>query len=82
MRGRAGRGCRGLHPSGRALAGEHRRLLSRDDGRRPQDAGMTLRQTAELMLALGARDAVNLDGGGSTRMVVADSSGCRSGAES
>jgi exopolysaccharide biosynthesis protein len=43
---------------------------------------MTLRQTAELMLALGARDAVNLDGGGSTRMVVADSSGCRSGAES
>ncbi|HEU4761258.1 MAG TPA: phosphodiester glycosidase family protein, partial [Gemmatimonadales bacterium] len=38
-------------------------------------AGMTLRQTAELMLALGARDAVNLDGGGSTTMVVADSSG-------
>jgi exopolysaccharide biosynthesis protein len=33
---------------------------------------MTLRETARLMLALGAREAINLDGGGSTTMVFAD----------
>jgi exopolysaccharide biosynthesis protein len=31
---------------------------------------MTLHELATLMLALGARDAINLDGGGSTTMVV------------
>jgi exopolysaccharide biosynthesis protein len=36
---------------------------------------MTLRETAELMRALGAVDALNLDGGGSTTMVVANASG-------
>jgi exopolysaccharide biosynthesis protein len=35
---------------------------------------MTLRELADLMRALGARDAINLDGGGSTTMV-ADSAG-------
>jgi exopolysaccharide biosynthesis protein len=70
-------GFRGPNPRTAAgIAQDGRRLiLAVIDGRRPQDAGMTLRQTAELMLALGARDAVNLDGGGSTTMVVADSSG-------
>lgn len=42
------------------------------DGREYQDAGMTLREMGDLMLALGARDAINLDGGGSTTMVYAD----------
>lgn len=42
------------------------------DGREYENAGMTLRETADLMLALGARDAINLDGGGSTTMVFAD----------
>jgi len=42
------------------------------DGREYENAGMTLRETANLMLALGARDAINLDGGGSTTMVFAD----------
>jgi exopolysaccharide biosynthesis protein len=33
-------------------------------------AGMTLRQLADFMAALGARDAINLDGGGSSTMWV------------
>jgi phosphodiester glycosidase len=39
------------------------------DGRGPQDAGMTLRELADLMAALGAERAINLDGGGSTSLV-------------
>jgi hypothetical protein len=39
------------------------------DGRSPHDAGMTLRELAELMAALGAERAINLDGGGSTSLV-------------
>jgi hypothetical protein len=55
--------------------GGKRLILAVIDGRTERDAGMTLRQTAELMLALGAVDAINLDGGGSSTMVVADASG-------
>jgi hypothetical protein len=40
------------------------------DGRRATDAGMTLPELARLMLSLGAHDAMNFDGGGSTTMVV------------
>ncbi|MBT2477215.1 phosphodiester glycosidase family protein [Streptomyces sp. ISL-94] len=41
------------------------------DGRAPGvDAGATLSQTAKLLASLGARDAIGLDGGGSTTMVV------------
>jgi exopolysaccharide biosynthesis protein len=40
------------------------------DGRRETDAGMTLPELARLMLDLGAHDAMNFDGGGSTTMVV------------
>lgn len=51
-------------------------LLAVVDGRqKPYSDGMTLRELATLMLALGARDAINLDGGGSTTLVVADSAG-------
>ncbi|MBC8087150.1 MAG: phosphodiester glycosidase family protein [Phycisphaerae bacterium] len=51
-----------------------RLLLVVVDGRqKPYSDGMTLRELASLMLALGARDALNLDGGGSTTMVYADS---------
>jgi hypothetical protein len=39
------------------------------DGRAPHDAGMTLRELAELMSALGSERAINLDGGGSTSLV-------------
>ena len=52
--------------------GGKRLILAVVDGREYQNAGMTLRELADLMLGLGARDAVNLDGGGSTTMVVAD----------
>ncbi len=43
------------------------------DGRRPQHSrGMTLEELAALMGALGCRDALNLDGGGSSAMVLGD----------
>ncbi len=40
------------------------------DGRQQHSVGMTLYELARLMHELGARDAINLDGGGSTAMVV------------
>jgi len=46
-------------------------LLVTVDGRRPgYSAGMSLPEAARLMKSLGARDALNLDGGGSTAMVI------------
>jgi hypothetical protein len=46
-------------------------LLVTVDGRRPGwSAGMTLPEAARLMQSLGARDALNLDGGGSSTMTV------------
>jgi hypothetical protein len=42
------------------------------DGRRPEESvGMSLPELTDLMLELGAVSAVNLDGGGSTTMVIA-----------
>jgi hypothetical protein len=45
-------------------------LLVTVDGRQDESVGMTLLELAELMLALGAHDALNLDGGGSTAAIV------------
>jgi hypothetical protein len=46
-------------------------LLVTVDGRQPGwSVGMTLPEAARLMLSLGARDALNLDGGGSSTMTV------------
>jgi exopolysaccharide biosynthesis protein len=46
-----------------------RMILVVIDGRqKPYSDGTTLRETAEIMLALGARDAINLDGGGSSTL--------------
>ncbi len=42
------------------------------DGRRESDSGMSLMELADTMLKLGVYDAVNLDGGGSTTMVIRD----------
>src|SRR5262249_25262961 len=40
------------------------------DGRRTDvDAGLTLDELGQLMVTLGAHDAINLDGGGSTSLV-------------
>ena len=47
-------------------------ILVAVDGREYRNAGMTLRELGDLMLGLGARDAINLDGGGSTTLVYAD----------
>lgn len=55
----------GHDSSGRRL------ILVTVDGRQPPySAGMTLRELAVLMRDLGAYEALNLDGGGSTTMVV------------
>lgn len=52
-----------------------RLILAEVDGRQaPYSDGMSLRELATLMLALGARDAINLDGGGSSTFVFADPS--------
>ena len=58
----------------RTLAGvraDGKLLLVTVDGRRPGwSTGMTLPEAARLMRSLGAREALNLDGGGSTTMAV------------
>lgn len=45
------------------------------DGRQPLSAGATLPDMAEIFKRLGAADALNLDGGGSSAMVVAGENG-------
>ncbi len=46
------------------------------DGRQPfYSEGMTLREEAELMISIGAQYAMNLDGGGSSTLVVMDANG-------
>jgi exopolysaccharide biosynthesis protein len=41
------------------------------DGRQPQKSvGMTIEELAKLMIELGCVEAMNLDGGGSTTMVI------------
>jgi hypothetical protein len=43
------------------------------DGRQETSVGMTLEELADAMIAVGAYEAMNLDGGGSTALVVGDS---------
>ena len=53
------------------VRGDGSLLLVTVDGRAPGwSAGMTLREAARLMRSLGARDALNLDGDGSSTMAV------------
>ena len=62
-RGRQPRTLVGWNPAGE-------RLLVTVDGRQPETSvGMTLAEAADLLLALGATDGINLDGGGSTTFV-------------
>ncbi|NLM39329.1 MAG: phosphodiester glycosidase family protein [Firmicutes bacterium] len=52
---------------------DHKLLLVTVNGRQPGiSVGMTLAELAELMIELGAVQAMNLDGGGSTTMVIRD----------
>jgi exopolysaccharide biosynthesis protein len=48
--------------------GRFRIVLATVDGRTESAAGMTLEELTNLMISLKCRDAVNLDGGGSTTM--------------
>lgn len=60
----------GRHPRA-AIGHDDTRLLAvATEGRAPGEAGLTLADLAELMAELGAREAINLDGGGSTSLVV------------
>jgi len=59
----------GRHPrAALALAGE-RLLAIACDGRAHDEAGLTLVELADVLVDLGARTAINLDGGGSTSLV-------------
>jgi hypothetical protein len=60
----------GRHPRA-ALSTSNEELIALVcDGRRTGvDAGLSLAELAELLAGLGARDAINLDGGGSTALV-------------
>jgi Phosphodiester glycosidase len=64
----------GLRRNPRTLAGvttDGRLALAAIDGRRPgHSVGASFAESARVMRALGAADAVNLDGGGSTAMTV------------
>lgn len=60
-----------VHPrtaAGVSAAGEL--LLMVVDGRQPESRGVSLEELATLMLEVGAIEAINLDGGGSTTLVV------------
>lgn len=57
----------------RTIAGttrDHKIVLATIDGRQTTSVGTTMAETAVVARALGLRDAVNLDGGGSTAMSV------------
>lgn len=57
----------------RTMAGvtaDGRLMLVAVEGRSSSSVGLTLDEAAELMLRLGASEAVNLDGGGSTQLAV------------
>ena len=62
--------CARTHPrTAVGLAGKGRWLLVvLAEGRRPPVAGLTLIQLSQLMRDLGAMDAINLDGGGSSTL--------------
>ena len=61
-----------LHPrTAIASLSDGRALLLTADGRRaPERVGLSLDDLAKLLIELGAREAINLDGGGSTAMVI------------
>jgi hypothetical protein len=57
------------HPRAALGLAEDRLLAVACDGRASADAGLTLEELAALMAGLGARTALNLDGGGSTTLI-------------
>lgn len=73
-----GAGCEGAYfcdrnpRTGIGITAEGKILLVTVDGRSSSSVGMTLGQFGNLFSYLGAESAINLDGGGSTTMVVRD----------
>ena len=67
FRGRNPRTAVGISKNGRRFF-----LIAIDGRQQPYSDGMTLQELAKLMLELGATQALNLDGGGSTTLVYAD----------
>ncbi len=59
----------GRYPRAALGCDEDRLIAVAGDGRTRRDAGMTLEELALALAALGARDALNLDGGGSASLV-------------
>jgi hypothetical protein len=59
----------GRHPRAAIGLSDGRIFAVVSDGRSEREAGLTLTELARFMLALGCRDALNLDGGGSTALV-------------
>lgn len=62
---------------GLARRGKRLILVAVDGRQKPYSDGMSLRELANLMLSLGASEALNLDGGGSTTLVFADTNSAR-----
>lgn len=60
----------GRHPRAAIGIDATRILAVASEGRAPGEAGLTLAELARVMAGLGAREAINLDGGGSTTLVV------------
>ena len=52
------------------IDGQGRTVLVTVDGRSTEDLGLSVPEAARLARSLGLVDAINLDGGGSTTMVV------------
>jgi hypothetical protein len=59
----------GRYPRAALALTEERMLAVACDGRTRHDAGMALPELADVLVELGARDALNLDGGGSASLV-------------
>jgi exopolysaccharide biosynthesis protein len=60
---------RGRYPRAALALADDRLLAVVCDGRTRRDAGMTLAELAHALVQLGATDAINLDGGGSSSLV-------------
>jgi exopolysaccharide biosynthesis protein len=61
---------RGRYPRAALGTSDHELIAVACDGRARDEAGLTLAELAETMASLGSRRAINLDGGGSTSLVV------------
>lgn len=59
----------GRHPRAALGIADGRMIAVATEGRTATDAGLTIAELARTMIDLGARSALNLDGGGSTSMV-------------